>query len=271
MNNAIFTIGLALGLAAVLDTASAPAQPVLRRLERGIRERAGEEANPADSAPQPPRPRRAAAASAENARQRVEQGSGYLGAIVDDRKDRGRGVRVLEVRPSGPAANAGLRPNDLIVSAAGARVRQMSDLADALAMFPPGGRLALEILRDGRRQSLTVTLGPHPAVKPPAGELPEPIPPPPGSPQAPTERSISQMPGPPEIPLIAPPPDVPGEPPLAGPTLLTPAAPASRAAEQQTKIEELQRRVEQLEQRNKELEQRIEKLERALAEAAKKP
>ena len=41
----------------------------------------------------------------------------YLGAVADD--NAGRGVRVLSVRSGGPADHAGLRPQDLIVSAAG--------------------------------------------------------------------------------------------------------------------------------------------------------
>jgi hypothetical protein len=281
MKSAIFTIGLTLGLAAVLGIAStAAAQPILQRLEQAIRERVGEPVNPGETPAEPAEPK--------GVRKGPDQGPGYLGAIADDKKDRGRGVRVLEVRPDGPAAKAGLKPNDLIVSAAGIRVRQMSDLADVLALFPAGSTLGLEILRGERQQLMKVTLGRHPGAKPPAGEGPEALPPPPGTEQPlgagptpaapgsyrgsaePPTSAIPAVPGPLENPVMAPPPATPIEPPLAGPNLPMPAVPADRLAEQQAKIEQLLQRIEKLEERNKQLEKRIEELEKALAEAAKK-
>ena len=44
---------------------------------------------------------------------------GYLGLVGDDRLERGRGIRVLETLPKGPAARAGLRAGDLIVRVEG--------------------------------------------------------------------------------------------------------------------------------------------------------
>ncbi len=97
---------------------------------------------------------------------------GYLGATVDDRNDRGRGVRVLGIRPGGPADRAGLRPDNLIVSAGGARVRQMSDLTGVLDLLAPGDKVPIEVLRAGAAlpQKGEVTLGQAPPG------LPAPVP-----------------------------------------------------------------------------------------------
>jgi hypothetical protein len=61
----------------------------------------------------------------------------YVGAVVDDVNDRGRGVRVLVVRPGGPAERAGVRPRDLIVGAGGTRVRQLSELTAVVERASP--------------------------------------------------------------------------------------------------------------------------------------
>ncbi|GAB0150185.1 trypsin-like peptidase domain-containing protein [Marichromatium sp. PS1] len=80
------------------------------------------------------------------------------------------GVVVLKVDPGSPAAAAGLRSAlisregelvaaDLIVAAAGRRVRSLDDLLDVLDNYAPGNRIELEVVRGGERFSLPVTLG----------------------------------------------------------------------------------------------------------------
>jgi hypothetical protein len=88
----------------------------------------------------------------------------YLGAVVDKDKDPGRGVRVLVVRPGGPAERAGVRPQDLIVAAAGAQVRQLSDMVAVMDRASPGDSLAIEVLRGVSPRKLMVTLGRQPAA-----------------------------------------------------------------------------------------------------------
>jgi len=91
----------------------------------------------------------------------------YFGAVLAKHNDPGPGVRVLVVRPGGPAEQAGLRPQDLIVAAAGAPVRQFADLAAVMDRASPGDRLAIEVLRGVSARRLTVRLGLRPAVAAP--------------------------------------------------------------------------------------------------------
>lgn len=80
------------------------------------------------------------------------------------------GALVLEVPPGSPAAAAGLRPTyrdvfgdivlgDVIVALDARPVRGAADLAAALDEKRVGERARVDVLRDGRRLSVTVTLG----------------------------------------------------------------------------------------------------------------
>jgi hypothetical protein len=219
-----------LGLPAV-----APAQSALERIEGQIR-------GPAGSAATPTVPGNPAAAPIPGPAAKAKSADPpYLGAVADDSKDRGRGVRVLEVRPGGPAGQAGLRPQDLIIGAASAQVRQMSDLTAVLDLLAPGDRLELDIVRGVQPQKVVVTLGRRTAPK--AEVLPPP-------PKEPTPLSAT------EPPLL----EAPAGPVLTPPPSGPPPAPDSASA----RFEQLQRRIEQL-------EQRVQELERALAEAKRKP
>jgi len=90
-----------------------------------------------------------------------------LGAITDDRQ-KALGVRVLEVIPGGPAANAGLKRNDLIVRVGEQPIRDMSDLGEIIVESPPGTRLVFHVKRDaaldgsGDEAQLEVTLDARP-------------------------------------------------------------------------------------------------------------
>jgi membrane-associated protease RseP (regulator of RpoE activity) len=193
---------LALGIAC-----PASGQPTLERLEKSIRERTDGEAKPPAAGRQ----------------------AGYLGLTADDANDRGRGVRVLAVRPGGPAAAAGLKPNDLLTAIAGVRVRQMSDMADIMALFPAGDIIAVDVQRDGKQQQVKVTL-----AQPPAGKeaVKEPV------------REATKPPAAAGEPALV----LPEEPPVARPELSPPSKIAAPTVEQlQRRIEQLERRVEQLE------------------------
>ena len=84
--------------------------------------------------------------------------------VADDQKDRGRGVRVVEVYRGGPADKAGIRKQDLITAIGGIRVRQMTDMADMLNTFMPGQGVDFELLRDGRLVKLRATMAERPLV-----------------------------------------------------------------------------------------------------------
>lgn len=123
--------------------------------------------------------------------------SGYLGAELDDEAESGKGVRVTKIRPGTPAEKSGLKAGDLITMVDNKPVANL-DAYDAVAKRPPGASLTMTIVRDGRTQSLPVTLGTRPAAASAADQ-------PPG--EAPGALTLSP-PGPSPsggAPLLAPP------------------------------------------------------------------
>ena len=73
--------------------------------------------------------------------------------------DQIRGAYITEVQPDGPAADAGLQPEDIILSLNGEPVEGSTDLTTRLARMQPGEEVTLGILRDGRRISVQMELG----------------------------------------------------------------------------------------------------------------
>jgi S1-C subfamily serine protease len=85
---------------------------------------------------------------------------GYLGVTTSRG---GSGARVAAAVERGPAARAGLRRGDVIVSVSGRRVRDPDDLAAAVIDRQPGDRVRIEYRRDGESRSVEVVLGRRPA------------------------------------------------------------------------------------------------------------
>jgi serine protease DegQ len=77
--------------------------------------------------------------------------------------DEARGVVVLAAVDGGPAAQAGLRPGDVIVAIDDARIETVEDLFSELRRRKPGSQVRLTIIRDGRQQQVTVTLADRPS------------------------------------------------------------------------------------------------------------
>ncbi len=82
-----------------------------------------------------------------------------LPPAVRERAGAKRGVEVLEVTDGSPAALAGLRPEDLIVSADGVRIEEVAELQRLLVGERIGRRLTLRIVRAGELRE--VELVPH--------------------------------------------------------------------------------------------------------------
>ena len=70
-----------------------------------------------------------------------------------------KGALVASVMPDGPAASAGLRPGDVILSFAGEPLDTMKDLPRIVADFESGTEVDIEVWRDGARETLSATIG----------------------------------------------------------------------------------------------------------------
>jgi S1-C subfamily serine protease len=70
------------------------------------------------------------------------------------------GLLVLQVSPQTPGARGGLQPGDVVLEAAGRKVERVRDLRDAFTRAA-GQEVRLTVLRDGRRQQLSVRWQPE--------------------------------------------------------------------------------------------------------------
>lgn len=68
-------------------------------------------------------------------------------------------AQVSSVEDGGPAARAGLQAGDVIVAVEGEELRSHLELRAAIGTKRPGDRVRLDIVRDDRRQNVTVELG----------------------------------------------------------------------------------------------------------------
>src|SRR6185436_2890450 len=69
------------------------------------------------------------------------------------------GAFVQEVDPARAAGKAGLKVGDVIVSMDGTAIPGSDDLGKAMRRHEPGDTVRIVIERDGKRRTLTVTLG----------------------------------------------------------------------------------------------------------------
>jgi serine protease Do len=92
---------------------------------------------------------------------------GYLGVRLGDltearAKELGigdaKGALVMDVLPDSPAAKAGLKANDVVVSVDGRAVASDEELRAAIGEHENGQQVTLEIVRDGKRQTVVATL-----------------------------------------------------------------------------------------------------------------
>ncbi len=74
-----------------------------------------------------------------------------------------RGALVNGVTANDPAARAGIRPGDVILTVNGKEINPQQSLTYLVGLEAPGSRVTLDILRDGRRQQIPVTLGTRPS------------------------------------------------------------------------------------------------------------
>jgi serine protease Do len=97
---------------------------------------------------------------------------GYLGVTVGDLTPelaRGfglgenvKGAVVQDVIPKAPAGKAGVKAGDVVTAVNGKPVEDRGQLTRTVASIAPGGKAALSILRKGKKQEITVTVGTRP-------------------------------------------------------------------------------------------------------------
>lgn len=81
-----------------------------------------------------------------------------LGVVVRERTPQG-GLKVESVAAGGPAAQAGVLANDVILGLNGKAIDKLGDLRAALDGLSPGARVNLKLERDGWLAELPLTLG----------------------------------------------------------------------------------------------------------------
>lgn len=109
---------------------------------------------------------------------------GWLGVVIQEVTrelamsfglDRPKGALVSRVLPDGPAAKAGIREGDVILSFDGEEIPRSAALPAAVGATKPGEEVEVTLMRDGKRTTLEVTVGKlnEEAMRSGPGPLPE--------------------------------------------------------------------------------------------------
>ena len=69
------------------------------------------------------------------------------------------GVLIAQVGPDSPAGKADLKNGDIITKVAGRAVKAPEEVQDMVASLSPGDKVSIEIVRDGKAQTVEVVLG----------------------------------------------------------------------------------------------------------------
>ena len=69
------------------------------------------------------------------------------------------GALVSAVTPGGPAEKAGLEPGDTVISFDGKKIDSVKDLPRIVAETPVDKKVSVNIIREGKKMSIDVTLG----------------------------------------------------------------------------------------------------------------
>lgn len=85
--------------------------------------------------------------------------TGFLGVDLEDPTTGPAGALVIRVRPDTAADRGGLRNGDLITRFDGQPVAASADLSALVQATEPGTEVEIEILRDGRTNTITVRIG----------------------------------------------------------------------------------------------------------------
>lgn len=96
---------------------------------------------------------------------------GWLGVVIQEvDKDlaesfgleRPAGALVAQTLDDGPAAKSGIKVGDVILSVNGQKIEESADLPHLIGNLKPGAKADMEIIREGKRQTISVTVGDMP-------------------------------------------------------------------------------------------------------------
>lgn len=166
--NARWTLLAGLIVATMADPAQA--QGLLERLGKIAREASkAVDQPPPGAVPAPPPANLPPAAGAGDVAP-----AGYLGLTLDEPARGSQGAPVVGVREGSPAADAGFRPGDVVLSVDGAAINNLDDFQAAMTGLHAGDRVRIKYVRQGATQNVSVKLAerqsaPSVAGDPPAG------------------------------------------------------------------------------------------------------
>jgi len=92
---------------------------------------------------------------------------GWLGVTIQDvdrnlaesfELDRPMGALIAQLAPGGPAEGAGFEPGDVIIEFAGQPIDSSADLPHVVGLLRPGTEVDALVVREGRRETLSVTV-----------------------------------------------------------------------------------------------------------------
>ncbi|MDG9856564.1 MULTISPECIES: DegQ family serine endoprotease [Pseudomonas] len=93
---------------------------------------------------------------------------GWLGVVIQEVNkdlaesfglDKPAGALVAQLVEDGPAAKGGLQVGDVILSLNGQTINESADLPHLVGNMKPGDKASLEVIRDNKRQTLSLTIG----------------------------------------------------------------------------------------------------------------
>ena len=93
---------------------------------------------------------------------------GWLGVVIQEVNkdlaesfglDKPAGALVAQIQDNGPAAKGGLKVGDVILSMNGQPIIMSADLPHLVGALKAGGKAKLEVIRDGKRQNVELTVG----------------------------------------------------------------------------------------------------------------
>jgi putative serine protease PepD len=92
----------------------------------------------------------------------VASTDGITSQLDPNQQQAPQGAFIADVVPSGPAAQGGLQPNDVVTAIDGQKVSSFEDLLGYIAYHKPGDAVTLTVTRGGKQQDLKITLGERP-------------------------------------------------------------------------------------------------------------